>query len=161
MMKRIITVMILALGFQLGQAQTIDELFNEFCEEENATYVKVPWLPIRLLSLFADDDAAQVAKHISSIRVLELSDCSSKVKERMASKLQALNMKDYEPLLVVKENGSHVRMWGKKQDECIKELLIGVNDDSDAILCHIKGNLRMEDLNFSMKNNNVTLLSGK
>ena len=160
-MKRIITVMILVLGFQLGQAQTVSALFEEFRGEENATCVKVPWLPIRLFGLLADDDAGQVTKRISSIRVLELSDCSSEVKERMASKLQTLNMQDYEPLLVVKENGSHVRMWGKKQDECIKELLIGVNDDSDAILCHIKGNLSLDDLNYSKENNNVTLLSGK
>ena len=160
-MKRIITVMILVLGFQLGQAQTVSALFEEFRGEENATCVKVPWLPIRLFGLLADDDAGQVTKRISSIRVLELSDCSSEVKERMASKLQTLNMQDYEPLLVVKEDGSHVRMWGKMKKGAIKELLIGINDDSDAILCHIKGNLRMEDLNFSMKDNNITLPSGK
>lgn len=160
-MKRIIIAMIFVLGFQLSQAQTVRTLFNEFRGEENATCMKVPWLPIRLLSLLADDAAAQATKRISSIRVLELSDCSREVQERLASKLQTLKMDDYEPLIVVKDEGSHVRMWGKMKGDTIKELLIGVNDDSDAILCHIKGNLRMEDLNFSMKNNNVTLLSGK
>ena len=160
-MKRIIIAMIFVLGFQLSQAQTVRTLFNEFRGEENATCMKVPWLPIRLLSLLADDAAAQATKRISSIRVLELSDCSREVQERLASKLQTLKMDDYEPLIVVKDEGSHVRMWGKMKGDTIKELLIGVNDDSDAILCHIKGNLRMEDLNFSMKNNSVTLLSGK
>ena len=160
-MKRIIIARIFVLGFQLSQAQTVRTLFNEFRGEENATCMKVPWLPIRLLSLLADDAAAQATKRISSIRVLELSDCSREVQERLASKLQTLKMDDYEPLIVVKDEGSHVRMWGKMKGDTIKELLIGVNDDSDAILCHIKGNLRMEDLNFSMKNNNVTLLSGK
>ena len=160
-MKRIIIAMIFVLGFQFSQAQTVRTLFNEFRGEENATCMKVPWLPIRLLSLLADDAAAQATKRISSIRVLELSDCSREVQERLASKLQTLKMDDYESLIVVKDEGSHVRMWGKMKGDTIKELLIGVNDDSDAILCHIKGNLRMEDLNFSMKNNNVTLLSGK
>ena len=160
-MKRIIIAMIFVLGLQFSQAQTVRTLFNEFRGEENATCMKVPWLPIRLLSLLADDAAAQATKRISSIRVLELSDCSREVQERLASKLQTLKMDDYEPLIVVKDEGSHVRMWGKMKGDTIKELLIGVNDDSDAILCHIKGNLRMEDLNFSMKNNNVTLLSGK
>ena len=73
-MKRIIIAMILVLGFQFSQAQTVRTLFNEFRGEENATCVKVSWLPIRLLGLFVDDEAGQIVKRISSIRVLEVSD---------------------------------------------------------------------------------------
>ena len=160
-MKRIIIAMILVLGFQFSQAQTVRTLFNEFRGEENATCVKVSWLPIRLLGLFVDDEAGQIVKRISSIRVLEVSDCSREVQERLASKLQTLKMDDYEPLIAVKDEGSHVRMWGKMKDDTIKELVIGVSGDGDAVLCHIKGKLSLDDLNFSMENNNVTLLSGK
>lgn len=149
------------LGFQLCHAQTVDGLFREFRGEENATCVNLPWLPLKLLGLFVDDEAGQIVKRISSIRVLEVSDCSREVQERLASKLQTLKMDDYEPLIVVKDEGSHVRMWGKMKDDTIKELVIGVSDDGDAVLCHIKGKLRLDDLNFSMENNNVTLLSGK
>ena len=161
MMKRIVIAMIFVLGFQLCHAQTVDGLFREFRGEENATCVNLPWLPLKLLGLFADDEAGQIVKRISSIRVLELSDCSREVQERLASKLQTLKMDDYEPLIVVKDEGSHVRMWGKMKDDTIKELVIGVSGDGDAVLCYIKGDLRMDDLNFSMENNNVTLLSGK
>lgn len=160
-MKRIVVVMTLMLGFQLCHAQTVDGLFREFRGEENATCVNLPWLPLKLLGLFVDDEAGQIVKRISSIRVLEVSDCSREVQERLASKLQTLKMDDYEPLIVVKDEGSHVRMWGKMKDDAIKELVIGVSDDGDAVLCHIKGKLRLDDLNFSMENNNVTLLSGK
>ena len=161
MMKRIVIAMIFVLGFQLCHAQTVDGLFREFRGEENATCVNLPWLPLKLLGLFADDEAGQIVKRISSIRVLEVSDCSREVQERLASKLQTLKMDDYEPLIVVKDEGSHVRMWGKMKDDTIKELVIGVSGDGDAVLCYIKGDLRMDDLNFSMENNNVTLLSGK
>ena len=161
MMRKIIVIMALMFGFQMSHAQTVDGLFREFRGEENATCVNLPWLPLKLLGLFADDEAGQIVKRISSIRVLEVSDCSREVQERLASKLQTLKMDDYEPLIVVKDEGSHVRMWGKMKDDTIKELVIGVSDDGDAVLCHIKGKLRLDDLNFSMENNNVTLLSGK
>ena len=160
-MKRFIIAMTMMLGFQLCHAQTVNELFREFRGEENAACVELPWLPLRLLGLFVDDEAGQIVKLISSIRVLEVSDCSREVQDRLASKLQTLKMDDYEPLIVVKDDDNLVRMWGKMKDETIKELVVGVSGDGDAVLCHIKGRLSLDDLNFSMENNNVTLVSGK
>ena len=160
-MKRFIIARTMMLGFQLCHAQTVNELFREFRGEENAACVELPWLPLRLLGLFVDDEAGQIVKLISSIRVLEVSDCSREVQDRLASKLQTLKMDDYEPLIVVKDDDNLVRMWGKMKDETVKELVVGVSGDGDAVLCHIKGRLSLDDLNFSMENNNVTLLSGK
>ena len=161
MMKKIIVTMVLILGVQMSQAQTVDGIIREFRSEEDAVCVKVPWLPMRLVGLFADDEAGRVIRHISSIRVLDLSDCSQQVQERFATELQQLKMKGYEPLLTVKDEGSHVKMWGKMNDERISELVIGVSGDGDATLCCIKGNLTMDDLNVSMSENNITLVSGE
>lgn len=160
-MKKIIVAMVLMLGFQMIQAQTVDRLFSEFRGEENATCVKVPWLPIKLVGLFADDKDGRVIRHISSIRVLDLSDCSQQVQERFATELQQLKMKGYEPLLTVKDDGSHVKMWGQMENKRISELVIGVTGDGDATLCCIKGNLSIDDLNFSMSDGNISLASGK
>ena len=82
------------------------------------------------------------------------------MQERFAAKIEQLKLEGYEPLLVVKDDGSRVRMWGKMKGEKIKELLIGVSGD-EATLVRIKGNLRMDDLNFSMSENNITLRSAK
>ena len=153
--------MVLMLGFQMSQAQTVGGIFREFRGEEDATCVKVPWLPMKLVGLFADDEASRVIRHINSIRVLDLSDCSQQVQERFATKLQQLEMKGYEPLLTVKDDGSHVNMWGQMDDERISELVIGVTGDGDATLCCIKGNLSLDDLNFSMSDGNISLISGK
>ena len=161
MMRKIIVIMALMLGFQMSQAQTVDGIFKEFRSEEDAVCVKVPWLPVKLVGLFADDEAGRVIRHISSIRVLDLSDCSQQVQERFATELQKLKMKGYEPLLTVKDEGSHVKMWGKMNDERISELVIGVTGDGDATLCCIKGNLSLDDLNFSMSDGNISLISGK
>ena len=67
-MKRIVVAMTLMLGFQLCHAQTVDGLFREFRGEENATCVNLPWLPLKLLGLFADDEAGHIVKRIISIR---------------------------------------------------------------------------------------------
>lgn len=161
-MKKIIAVMVLMLGFQMSQAQTVDGIFREFRGEEDAVCMKVPWLPIKLIGLFADDEAGQIASRINSIRVMDLSDCPTQVQERFAAKMERLKLKGYEPLLVVKDDGSRVRMWGKMKGEKIKELLIGVSgDDNEPALIRIKGNLRMDDLNFTMSENNISLRSSK
>ena len=162
MMRKIIVVMALMFGIQMSQSQTVDGIIREFCSEEDAVCVKVPWLPMRLVGLFADDEAGRVIRHISSIRVLDLSDCSQQVQERFAAKMEQLKLEGYEPLLVVKDDGSSVKMWGKMKGEKIKELLIGVSgDDNEPALIRIKGNLRMDDLNVSMSENNITLVSGE
>lgn len=162
MMRKIIVVMALMFGIQMSQAQTVDGIIREFCSEEDAVCVKVPWLPMRLVGLFADDEAGRVIRHISSIRVLDLSDCSQQVQERFAAKMEQLKLEGYEPLLVVKDDGSSVKMWGKMKGEKINELLIGVSgDDNEPALIRIKGNLRMDDLNVSMSENNITLVSGE
>ena len=161
MMRKIIVVMAFMFGIQMSQAQTVDGIIREFRSEEDAVCVKVPWLPMKLVGLFADDEAGRVIRHISSIRVLDLSDCSQQVQERFAAELQKLKMKGYEPLLTVKDEGSHVKMWGKMNDERISELVIGVSGDGDATLCCIKGNLTMDDLNVSMSESNITLVSGE
>lgn len=161
-MKKIIVTMALMFGFQMSQAQTVDGIIREFRREEDAVCVRVPWLPVKLVGLFADDEAGRVIRHISSIRVLDLSDCSQQVQERFAAKMEQLKLEGYEPLLVVKDDGSSVKMWGKIKGEKIKELLIGVSgDDNEPALIRIKGDLRMDDLNVSMSENNITLVSGE
>ena len=161
-MKKIIVTMALILGFQMSQAQTVKGIIRDFRGEEDAVCVKVPWLPVKLVGLFADDEAGRVIRHISSIRVLDLSDCSQQVQERFAAKMEQLKLEGYEPLLVVKDDGSSVKMWGKMKGEKIKELLIGVSgDDNEPALIRIKGNLRMDDLNVSMSESNITLVSGE
>ncbi len=160
-MKKIIVTMVLILGVQMGQAQTVKGIIRDFRGEKEAVCVRVPWLPIKILAMFGDDKASTAVRHINSIRVLELSDCSDEVKERFESKLQQLKPKDYEPLIAMKDDGSRVYMWGKIEDEVIRELVIGVTGDGDATLCCIKGNLTMDDLNVSMSKNNITLISGE
>lgn len=161
-MKKIIVAMVLMLGFQMSQAQTVDEIFEEFRKEKGTTCVRLPWLPIKFVSLFADDESAQAIKRIKSIRVLVLSeDCSEEVRERFVSKMSALKSLEYELLLTVKDADSDIKMWGDVDGENIKDLLIDVNDDEDIVLCRIKGNLNVSDINFSMSDRNITLISGK
>ena len=161
MMKKTILAMILMFGFQMSQAQTVNNIFSEFQDEAGAVCVKVPWLPIKLIGLFADDEDKAIIQRINSIRVLELSDCTDKVQERFAARMRTLKMDDYESLLTMKDDGNNVRMWGRMEGDDIRELVIGVSGDGDALLCCIKGQLSMDDINISMSDNTVKLVSDK
>ena len=161
-MKKIIVGMVLMLGFQMSQAQTVDEIFKEFRKEKGTKCVRLPWLPIKLVSLFSNDESAQAIRRIKSIRVLVLSeDCSEEARERFVSKMSALKSLDYELLLTVKDDDSDIKMWGDVDGENIKDLLVDVIDDEDSVLGRLKGKRKVSDINFSMSDRNITLISGK
>ena len=161
-MKKIIVAMVLMLGFQMSQAQTVDEIFKEFRKEKGTKCVRLPWLPIKLVSLFSNDESAQAIRRIKSIRVLVLSeDCSEEVRERFVSKMSALKSLDYELLLTVKDDDSDIKMWGDVDGENIKDLLVDVIDDEDIVLCRLKGKLKVSDINVSMSKRIMTLELGK
>ena len=65
-MKKIIVAMVLMLGFQMSQAQTVDEIFKEFRKEKGTKCVRLPWLPIKLVSLFSNDESAQAIRRTNS-----------------------------------------------------------------------------------------------
>ena len=161
-MKKIIVAMVLMLGFQMSQAQTVDEILKEFRKEKGTKCVRLPWLPIKLVSLFSNDESAQAIRRIKSIRVLVLSeDCSEEVRERFVSKMSALKSLDYELLLTVKDDDSDIKMWGDVDGENIKDLLVDVIDDKDIVLCRLKGKLKVSDINVSMSKRIMTLELGK
>lgn len=151
MMRKIIVAMVLMLGVQMSQAQTVSGLFSEFRSEENAEYVSVPRILMQISKwamrcMMEEDEVPQIVYKISSVRVLELSDCSGEVQDRFAARMKKLKIKGYEPLVAVKEDGNNVKIWGKVDGEEIRELVIGVHGDGDAVLCCIKGRLGMDDI---------------
>lgn len=151
MMRKIIVAMVLMLGVQMSQAQTVNGLFSEFRGEENAEYINVPRILMQISKwamrcMMEEDEVPQIVYKISSVRVLELSECSEEVQDRFAAKMKKLKMRGYEPLVAVKEGGSNVKIWGKVDGENVRELVIGVHGDGDATLCRIKGELSMDDI---------------
>ena len=126
-----------------------DEIFDSFCNEPHAECVRVPKLLLKLGTTFAavsaDDNgerqALSMASKLSSVRVLDLDDCSRDVKARFADETDRLEEKGYETLVRVNDDGEKVRICLRRENDYITELLIVNRSDDDASMVQLKGHI--------------------
>ena len=124
-----------------ANATTPDEIFTMFKQMPNASYTHLPKLLIKAGLACGkndvDNDAKDIAKKVSSISVLELEDCSKKVKDDFAEAVSKLNTGKYETLV--------------KSKDTIKEMLIVDIDGDEATLVQIKGKIKRSDIDKIVK----------
>ena len=70
------------------------------------------------------DEDAEIIRKIKSIKVLDLESCTASVKERFNKKVNKLNLKGYDELMRVNDEGEKVRVLMKTKKEAIRELLL-------------------------------------
>lgn len=130
-----------------GYAQTIDALFDEFAGERNADCVKVSPLMMSIGKMFCKHDEGMEGLHkIRSVKVLDLGECSAKVKERFNGKVRKLNQKGYEELMRVNDEGDKVRILMKTKKNVIRELLVVCSGNDDCTLIQINGKFAQDDI---------------
>ena len=81
---------------------------------------------------------------VKGIEVLDFSDSSPTVKERLNRGIRSLKDADYEKLISVNDDGQRVDIWIKMRRDFIRELVVMVAGD-DAALIRIKGRIRLSD----------------
>ena len=126
-----------------------DEIFDSFRNEPQAECVRVPKLLLKLGTTFAAVDAddreerqaLKLASKLSSVRVLDLDDCSRDVKARFADETDRLEEKGYETLVRVNDDGEKVRICLRRENDYITELLIVNRSDDDAAMVQLKGHI--------------------
>ena len=126
-----------------------DEIFDSFRNEPQAECVRVPKLLLKLGTTFAAVDAddreerqaLKLASKLSSVRVLDLDDCSRDVKARFADETDRLEEKGYETLVRVNDDGEKVRICLRRENDYITELLIVNRSDDDASMVQLKGHI--------------------
>ena len=126
-----------------------DEIFDSFRNEPQAECVRVPKLLLKLGTTFAAVDAddreerqaLKLASKLSSVRVLDLDDCSRDVKARFADETDRLEEKGYETLVRVNDEGEKVRICLRRENDYITELLIVNRSDDDASMVQLKGHI--------------------
>lgn len=146
MRKFILLVSLFAMQAQMF-AGNIDSIFNEFKDSRKAEYVSVSPFLMAIGRMFMSDEEDDIAKRIRSIKVLDLEDCSSSVKERFNKKVSGLDKNDYETLMSVKEDDENVQILVKEKKNIIKEMVIVCGGKDDCALILIKGDIRPEDIN--------------
>ena len=92
------------------------------------------------------DDYSKYIKHINSIKVLDMEDCSNAVKQQFFKDVTQLKTAGYEELMVAKEADEQTVILAKRSKTGIKELVIVESDDEDAALIQILGNIKNSEI---------------
>ena len=131
-----------------------DEIFDSFRNEPQAECIQVPKILLKMGTTFAavsaDDNgerqALSMASKLSSVRVLDLDDCSRDVKARFADETDRLEEKGYETLVRVNDDGEKVRICLRRENDYITELLIVNRSDDDASMVQLKGKIKESEI---------------
>ena len=145
-MKKIIATLALFIACQATFAQNIDTLFEKFSKEQQAESVSIPPFMMSLGKLFMSNEDLSIAKGISSLRILDLEDCPTNVKERFSEQVNKLHLEGYEPMIQVNEDGEKVRIFALPYKDSIKELLLVCSGKDDCALIQMKGKIKKEDI---------------
>ena len=94
----------------------------------------VPQLPIDL-------------KGVSSVEVLNVGDCSKKVKRQFMNRLNETDdLNNYSLLLKNSDGGENTRIYAKEKNGNISEMVVITWDRNDATLVRMKGKISPDSL---------------
>lgn len=149
-MKKVMMMAVLAFMAMSVQAQmSVDGLMKKYKNSPKAEYVHVPKAMITLAKAIKTgdaDDYTKYLKHIDSIKVLDMEDCSKAVKQQFFKDVTQLKTAGYELLMTAKEAKEQTVIMVKRSKTGIKELVIVDSGDDDAALIQIMGNIKDSEI---------------
>lgn len=149
-MKKVMMMAVLAFMTITVQAQmSVDRLMRKYKHSHKAEYVHVPKMMMTLAKAIKTgdaDDYTKYLKHIDSIKVLDMEDCSKAVKQQFFKDVTQLKTAGYEELMTAKEADEQTVIMVKRSKTGIKELVIVDSDDDDAALIQILGNIKNSEI---------------
>ncbi len=149
-MKKVMMIAALAFMTMTVQAQmSVDRLMRKYKHSPKAEYVHVPKMMMTLAKAIKTgdaDDYTKYLKHIDSIKVLDMEDCSNAVKQQFFKDVTQLKTAGYEELMTVKEADEQTVILAKRNKTGIKELVIVDSDNDDAALIQILGNIKNSEI---------------
>ena len=145
-MKKYLVAIALMIACQNTFAQSTKDIFEEFGKEWNAGSVTISPFLMTIGRLFMDNDTPDIVKSIRSMKVLDLEDCSNKVKTRFNEKVNSLQLEGYETMIQTIDNGENVRILSRMENDAIRELLIVCTGNDDCALIQLNGKIKKEDI---------------
>ena len=145
-MKKYLVATALIIACQSTFAQSTKDIFEEFGKEWNAESVSISPFFMTIGRLFMDNDTPEIAKSINSMKVLDLEDCSNKVKARFNEKVNNLQLEGYETMIQAIEDGEKVRILTRIENNTVRELLIVCTGNDDCALIQLNGKIKKEDI---------------
>ena len=105
-MKKLFLLIIFIIGTlqPAAYAQSFDEIVQKFEDKKGAEVLKVPGVLMKMALALADEDedmpreAMEFLKHITSMTILDLSDCNDADKQAFATAMKSLTIDDFETI---------------------------------------------------------------
>lgn len=128
----------------------VSEAFAKYRFKDGVVNVTVPGWVIGLAAKMGDleESEKELLDCIDKVRVLAVDDDNLNAKINLHEEFyEQVNKKgNFEELLIVREEGEEVTVFGKMDDSVIKEMLVLVGGEDNAMI-YIKGELTPEMLN--------------
>jgi hypothetical protein len=105
-MKKLFLLIISIIGTlqPAAYAQSFDEIVQKFEDKKGAEVLKVPGVLMKMALALADEDedmpreAMEFLRHITSMTILDLSDCNDADKQAFATAMKSLTIDDFETI---------------------------------------------------------------
>ena len=143
-MKRYFVILELLVICQVGNSQTMNQLFNEFSKIEQINHVKIGNITMKLASMFTE------TMGVNGIEVLEFGDCKREVKERFEKAIKELKDPLFETMVTSNEKDSRTKVLVRIENDMIRELVVLTTGNSNALV-RIKGKIKQSDIDKVMK----------
>ncbi|WP_321373819.1 DUF4252 domain-containing protein [uncultured Draconibacterium sp.] len=128
----------------------VSEAYTKYRFKDGVTTVSVPGWVIHLAAGIGDleDSERDLLESIDRVKVIAVDDDNLNahidLHEEFYKKIS--EKKDYEQLLVVREEDQNVTIFGRMDESVIEEMVILVGGDDNALI-YVKGEIRPEILN--------------
>ena len=154
-MKRILILFVFAISVLGASAQNVEALFRQYKSEKNVEYVHIPRFIMSMAKMLtkAEQEDVKALKAISSIRVLNLEECSPIVRQNFQKTLQTFQPTGFTSIIFNKESDETNYIYVKERKGYIRELLILSADKQDGAIVHIKGRIKPDEVNTVVKQN--------
>ena len=104
-MKKLFLLIIMIIALQgAAYAETFEQVVKKFENKKGAEVLKVPGALMKIALALANDDkdmpaeAMEFLRHITSMTILDLSDCNDADKQAFATAMKSLTIDDFEPI---------------------------------------------------------------
>lgn len=129
-----------------GQRTSLDDFFSKYSNRDGYTSVEINGSLLNFLGDSGDADrAGNPVRKITSIRVVVREKDKFPAGEGLLTEIRGIIRRGrYDELMTVRDDGADLRFMARMDDEMIKELLLVIDGEDQAVV-QIKGNLTRDE----------------
>ena len=126
------------------------DIISDFKDRQHAESVHVPKMLMKIgmaMAVKDDEEDMEIARHISSVKVLDMEECNAETKRECTETIDRLEFDGYELLAKVNDATDNVSVHIRKKGSYIRELLVVNNGHDDCMMVMVKGKIHEKDIN--------------